>query len=107
LSACESGIATLSTNDEIAGVAHAFLCGGAASVLASLWYVVQGIGVDLTRGFYSNWIDRPGDAEGVCKIEALRRAQCDAMRYPVLFGLWHRTRHPYLWSAFQLIGGWR
>ena len=56
LSACETAVADAATNDEIVGLAQGFLFGGASSVLASQWYVVQGVGVELTREFYASWM---------------------------------------------------
>lgn len=105
LSACETAVAQPSTNDEIAGLAQGFLFGGASSVLASQWYVVQGMGVELTRHFYANWIGLRGEPP-ISKIEALRRAQRRLMHRKSWF-FWRKKRHPYLWSAFQLLGDWR
>jgi CHAT domain-containing protein len=104
LSACESGVSTAATNDELFGLAHAFVFAGSASILASMWYVVQQHGVELTRKFYSKLLDKK---TAPSRVHALREAQLETMREMRLFGLVERPVHPYIWSAFQLMGDWR
>ncbi len=104
LSACESGVSTAATNDELFGLAHAFVFAGSATVLASVWYVVQQHGVELTRRFYTNLMD---DGRSLSRVDALRQAQLETMRETTLFGLIERPVHPYIWAAFQLMGDWR
>jgi CHAT domain-containing protein/tetratricopeptide (TPR) repeat protein len=104
LCACESAIVVAATNDELFGLAHALMFAGAASVLASLWYVVQAHGVELTRRFYVNLLDA---AQPMSRVEALRQAQMTTMRQKTWFGLCEGPVHPYVWSAFQLMGDWR
>ena len=107
LSACDSGIAQTSTNDEIAGLAQAFLFGGASSVLASLWRLQQGIGVDITHDFYRLWMGLSSDRLAHSKIEALQSALQARLRERSWLGLKRKSVSPYLWSAFQLYGDWR
>jgi CHAT domain-containing protein len=105
LSACESGVALTSTGDEIAGLAQAFLFGGASSVLASLWTVRQDVGVAITGRFYELL---KGDAKRrQSKIKALQAAQQEAFQKKEWFGFVSPWNHPYLWAAFQLYGDWR
>lgn len=107
LSACDSGIAETSTNDEIAGLAQAFLFGGASSVLASLWRLQQGIGAEITHDFYHLWMGLSSDRVAHSKIEALQAALRARLHENVWFGLMRKPVSPYLWSAFQLYGDWR
>jgi CHAT domain-containing protein/tetratricopeptide (TPR) repeat protein len=107
LSACDSGIAETSTNDEIAGLAQAFLFGGASCVLASLWRLQQGIGVEITHDFYDLWMGRSSDHLAHSKIEALQIALQARLRERSWLGLKRKAVSPYLWSAFQLYGDWR
>jgi CHAT domain-containing protein len=104
LSACDSGVTTTLTNEELFGLAHAFLYAGSATVLASVWYVVQQHGVELTRRFYTKLLD---NELNLSHVEALRQAQLETMRETTLFGLIERPVHPYIWAAFQLMGDWR
>jgi CHAT domain-containing protein len=99
LSACDSGIAETSTNDEMAGLAHAFLFGGASSVIASLWLVRQGVTVDITRRFYELWKGDVGK-EQLSKIKSLQLAEQEELQK-------EDKPHPQLWAAFQLYGDWR
>ncbi len=104
LSACESAVAVAMTNDELFGLGHAFVFAGAGAVLASLWYVVQENGVELTRRFYGHLLDQKNR---MSRVEALHQARIETMRRKALLGLIERAVHPYLWSAFQLVGDWR
>ena len=105
LSACDTGMAGVRTGDDLFGLAHGFLAAGASSVLASLWYVRQGVGVEVSRRFYELWKGAPGKP-GIGKAAALRAAQSEALRKKVWFGLGRPYAHPYQWAAFQLYGDW-
>lgn len=106
LSACESGIALASTGDDIAGLAQAFLFGGASSVLSTLWLLNIGAGYDFTRRFYSLWL---GDAKHppLSKLQALQQSQVEMIHKKELFGLKKPYSHPYYWAVFQLYGDWK
>ncbi len=91
LSACETGVSAVMPGDELIGLTHAFICAGAARVLASLWTVQD----DATASFMEGFYDRL--CAGVRPGRALREAQLDALR---------AQAHPYLWAAFALHGGW-
>ncbi len=106
LSACESAIAQTATNDELTGLAHAFLLAGASSVLATLSYVRQGPGVAITERFYQRWLGKSGEP-AMSKIAALQEAQLAALRRRDWFGLGGATWHPQQWSAFALYGNWK
>jgi CHAT domain-containing protein/tetratricopeptide (TPR) repeat protein len=107
LSACDSGIAETCTNDEIAGLAQAFLFSGAASVLATLWRVQQGIGVEITRDFYKLWMETSPDGGPYRKIDALKIALQAHISKKSWLGLGRKPVSPYLWGTFQLYGDWR
>ncbi len=107
LSACDSGIAQTSTNDEITGLAQAFLFGGASSVLASLWQLQQGIGVEITHDFYYLWMGLAADHQPHSKIEALQIALQARLRTKPFLWFERKPLSPYFWSAFQLYGDWR
>jgi CHAT domain-containing protein len=107
LSACDSGIVEASSNDEVAGLAHAFLFAGASSVLATLWRVQQGVGVEVTRDFYKWWMGRFEGGQTCSKIEALQKALRACLCEKSLFGLRRKRANPYLWGTFQLYGDWR
>ena len=106
LSACESGTAQTSTGDEMIGLAPAFLFGGASTVLASLWYVRQDVGVAITRRFYAHWMGS-GRATRCSKIRAFHRALMETIEQKWCLGLCREWPHPHLWASFQLNGDWR
>jgi tetratricopeptide (TPR) repeat protein len=90
LSACETGLATLGTGDEMVGLVRAFLIAGAARVLASLWPVDDAITAEFMASFY------PALCRGDSPAIALQRAQDEVrLKHP----------HPFYWAAFTLHGG--
>jgi CHAT domain-containing protein/tetratricopeptide (TPR) repeat protein len=107
LSACESGKTYVSTGDEIAGLASAFLFGGASSVLASLWVVQQDVGVALTRRFYEIWKGDHNTQQSQSKIKAMQMAELEAFHQRALGGFGSpKWSHPHAWAVFQLYGDW-
>jgi len=94
LSACRTGLGTLTRAEGAMGLQRAFLARGARSVLVSLWSVSDDATELLMRRLYTHWIE---DVDGPSKAEALRRAQADVRRTPGL-------SHPRFWAAFQLVG---
>jgi len=91
LSACETGVSTVSPGDELIGLARGFFSAGAPSLLVSLWTVEDEATADLMTTFYTRL--HAGDTPAA----ALRHAQCELMR---------RRPHPYFWSPFILLGRW-
>ena len=88
LSACETGLGTLSRGDELVGLQRAFLYAGTPAVVTTLWKVDDRASYELVRVFY----ERLGSAPAV---EALRQAQLAALpTFP----------HPFQWAAFTLTG---
>lgn len=88
LSACESGLGTIDTGDEVVGLTRGLFYAGARSVLASLWEVDDAATARLMQDFYAR-LAKKGRAT------ALREAQLALMKdYP----------QPYFWAAFYLTG---
>jgi len=93
LSACDSGLGKEMGGEGLVGLVRAFQFAGARSVLASLWSVADESTATLMEHFYTHL--RQGEA----KDAALRAAQRELMRSPVL-------SHPYYWAGFALHGDW-
>jgi CHAT domain-containing protein len=88
LSACETGLGRGNAGDDLVGFSRGFFFAGARALLASYWAVDDAATADLMRAFYAN-------LAGGDKIEALRRAQLDAMA---------ARPEPFYWAAFYLAG---
>jgi len=128
LSACETGLGKLSSDDELVGLTRAFIYPGTQSVVASLWNVEDSSTAQLIAGFYNN-------LKTMTKVEALRQAQLNLIRGSVNSDLLARrgiggvgklgempaakpesesiptsplasvsTSHPYFWAPFILVG---
>lgn len=89
LSACESGLGRVSAGDEFYGFKHTFFAAGARALLVSLWQVEDAATSQLMQDFYR------GPTSD--RRRALRQAQHKLLADP-------RTRHPYFWSSFVLVG---
>jgi CHAT domain-containing protein len=88
LSACETGLGTISSGDEIIGLTRAFIYAGTPSVITTLWKVNDRASYELMSAFYSN-------LKTMTKSEALRQAQLKTMKeFP----------HPFFWAAYGLAG---
>ncbi|MBP7342835.1 MAG: CHAT domain-containing protein [Deltaproteobacteria bacterium] len=91
LSACETGLGTVSSGDDLVGLTRGFLYAGAGSIVASLWQVDDLATSYLMIRFYR-------ELQKKDKLSALRNAQLETRRkYP----------HPYYWASFQLTGNAR
>ncbi|PSB42044.1 hypothetical protein C7B80_28790 [Cyanosarcina cf. burmensis CCALA 770] len=90
LSACQTAKGDRRSALGIAGVAAQ---AGARSTIATLWLVDATSTAQLMGEFYS------GLKNGLTKAEALRQAQLTLLSNP-------KSRHPYYWSSFILVGGW-
>jgi CHAT domain-containing protein len=93
LSACDTGQDKMTSGGEMMGMTRAFMYAGASPVPASLWRVDDASTRQLMRLFYTNlkFMDNP---------KALQTAQVSMIR-----GV--RYLHPYCWSGFLMIGGFR
>ncbi|MCR4402009.1 MAG: CHAT domain-containing tetratricopeptide repeat protein [Firmicutes bacterium] len=89
LSACQTGVAYVSSGDELLGLSRGVFLAGASSLVASLWKVNDESTVDLAVEFYRSLL------AGRTKPEALRSA---AMR------MRRRAPHPYYWAPFVVLG---
>jgi CHAT domain-containing protein len=94
LSGCETGLAGAMGGEELAGLAHAFLYAGAASVVVSLWRVDDPATCSLMTRFHSEL------QSGLDKDVALMRAMADVRSQP-------EWSHPSYWAPFVLMGDWR
>jgi CHAT domain-containing protein len=88
LSACETGLGTLSSGDEIIGLSRAFLFSGARNVIVSLWSVADEPTAYLMTRFYSELHEHE-------PVQALQIAQVDTR---------NKYGYPLYWAPFQLIG---
>lgn len=89
LSACETGLGTFLSGDDLVGLTRGFFYAGSSNVIASLWEVSDEATAILMREFYSRL------KAGVSKKEALRQAQLHLQKtHP----------HPFFWAAFYLTG---
>jgi CHAT domain-containing protein len=97
LSACESANGDDNANLGLAAVAAR---SGASSTIASLWLVDDEATAKLMDAFYRNWLGGKSDGQLISKAQALSLAQAELREDP-------KTRHPYYWAAFTLLGDWR
>jgi CHAT domain-containing protein len=89
LSACETGLSSAHSGDEIFGLARGFFYAGAPCLLVSLWAVKDEATLLLMRTFYQQL------CRGASVAEALQSAQ-ETVR--------QSFPNPYYWSAFHVIG---
>ncbi|WP_291722626.1 CHAT domain-containing protein [Bernardetia sp.] len=89
ISACETGLGQIASQEGVYGLQRGFRAAGARNVLLSLWQVDDKATQELMTIFYKEWF------EGKTKQEALRNAQ-NQMR--------QKYEHPYYWGAFVLAG---
>ncbi len=107
LSACQTGTGEISWGEGLLSLSRAFQYAGARSVVASLWNVADEATAELMIRFYQHL------KKGESKDEALRQAQLEFIRGPVIFETEGGDRlerdfsAPYYWAAFQLIGDWK
>ncbi len=92
LSACKTGLGKQIRGEGVTGLARAFFCAGASSILVSLWNVNDRSTADFMTDFYSNYIQRK-----MSKTASLKEARLKMIRGK-------KYSHPYYWSPFILIG---
>ncbi|PHS79623.1 MAG: hypothetical protein COB59_00835 [Rhodospirillaceae bacterium] len=90
LSACETGLGTITQGDDVVGLTRGFMFAGASTIVASLWKVSDDATSVLMQKFYQN-------LETMEKREALRKAQLHVKT--------NINAHPFFWAAFQMSGG--
>jgi CHAT domain-containing protein/tetratricopeptide (TPR) repeat protein len=99
LSACESGVGKVASQEGVLGLQRAFRTAGVRTVVTSLWVVDDEAAREWMTSFY-----RARLAEGLATADAVHRADLEVLTA-------RRTRgasvHPAHWAAFQATGDWR
>jgi CHAT domain-containing protein len=88
LSACETGITSITQGDEMVGLSRAFIYAGTPSIIVSLWNVSDASTALLMEKFYKN-------LQSHSLHEALTLAQRELIQ---------QYRLPFYWAPFVLIG---
>jgi CHAT domain-containing protein len=94
LSACETGVGAKVPGEGLVGLTRAFQIAGAASVVATQWKVADQSTATAMVAFHQQL------QQGAARDEALRQALRGLAADP-------KTRDPYYWAAFMLIGDFR
>jgi CHAT domain-containing protein len=82
---------TIQDGLEVFGLGYQFQRVGVRAVIASLWSIDDSGTQVLMNDFYTEL------RQGKSKVEALRKAQINALRRP-------NSQNPYYWAPFILIG---
>ncbi len=93
MSACETGLGTIRSGDEVVGLSRSFIYAGAASLLSSLWKVDDLATAVLVKRFFRYL------SEGYTRAEALQKAQ--RIIYEEM------NPYPAYWAAFTITGDFR
>ncbi|MDZ7262409.1 MAG: CHAT domain-containing protein, partial [candidate division KSB1 bacterium] len=93
MSACETGLGTITGGDEVIGLSRSFIFAGASSLMASLWKVDDLATAVLVKRFFRYL------KQGQSRSEALRNAQMLVKN--------EINAHPAFWAAFTLTGDFR
>jgi CHAT domain-containing protein/tetratricopeptide (TPR) repeat protein len=89
LSACETGLGSVSSGDDVVGLTRGFLYAGAQNVIGSLWEVDDDATAELSKLMYAAM------KKGTPVAKALSEAQEQLMR---------KKPHPFFWAAFMTSG---
>lgn len=85
LSACETGLGSISSGDDVVGLTRGFLYAGAQNVVGSLWKVDDDATAEPSKLIYA------GMKKGTPVAKSLSEAQEVLMR---------KKPQPYIWAAF-------
>ena len=99
LSACETGIGTISAPEGVLGLRRAFLAAGAHTVVTSLWKVDDAATRVWMQALYRARLER-----GRSSAESVRDASLEVLRRRRELGL---DTHPASWGSFIAVGDWR
>ena len=97
LSACDSARGRVGAGEGLIGMSWAFLVAGCPTTVASQWQVDSATSTTLMIAFHRNLISASSNSYQVTKADSLRRAMITVMKNP-------RTRSPYFWAGFVVIG---
>ena len=93
LSACESGLSSVESGDELIGLIRGLFFAGKSNIVASLWKVDDMGTRFLMNRFYANLQGK----DNVDVMGALSKAKIESLQH-------HEYAHPYYWSAFNVYG---
>jgi CHAT domain-containing protein/tetratricopeptide (TPR) repeat protein len=99
LSACDTGVGTITTGEGVLGLRRAFQVAGVRTVIMSLWSVDD----EWSR----RWMDALYEGrlrEHLSTVDAVRRAGLVLLRDRRSRGL---STHPFYWAGFVAAGDWR
>ena len=99
LSACETGVGTLSSAEGVLGLRRAFLVAGARTVITSLWKVE-----DAPTRLWMRELYRARLVDGLPTDEAVRAASRAVIAHYRAIGL---PCKPGAWAGFIAVGSWR
>ncbi len=94
MSACETGLGTIRSGDEVIGLSRSFIYAGTSSLLSSLWKVDDLATAVMIKRFF-----RYLKESGYSKAESLQRAQ--------LLVKTQINSHSVFWAAFNITGDYR
>jgi CHAT domain-containing protein len=92
LSACQTGLGTISSGDGVIGLTRAFQAAGARAVVVSLWNVNDRATRDLMTAFYHAYIKVDDKALALQKAMEVVRASNP------------KYENPLFWAAFMVVG---
>ncbi len=98
LSACDTGVGSLATNEGVFGLKRSLQLAGAKSVVLSQWSVDDEATRNFMLLFYRSWM--AGNGVG----ESMRLARMNLIVNRRKLGL---STHPFYWAAFSAWGDWR
>jgi MYXO-CTERM domain-containing protein len=91
LSACDTGVGSVTRGEGVLGLRRAFVMAGAETVVMSLWRVDDASTRDLMLGYYARL------KQGAGRADAMRDAQLALLDSET-------TAHPFFWAAFIVEG---